>query len=130
MTTEHLDPYVDKAAALVTLLAERADTARQLGRLTDDVVDELGAAGLITLVSPRGRGGAQVSLETFVRVLEELARGCGSTSWVCGVYGAALYMLSSFPDEAQDEVFSDPAPKSVAAFQPRAPRSAPTAATA
>jgi alkylation response protein AidB-like acyl-CoA dehydrogenase len=118
MTTEHLDPYVDKAAALVTLLAERADTARQLGRLTDDVVDELGAAGLITLVSPRGRGGAQVSLETFVRVLEELARGCGSTSWVCGVYGAALYMLSSFPDEAQDEVFSDPAPKSVAAFQP------------
>jgi alkylation response protein AidB-like acyl-CoA dehydrogenase len=118
MTTEHLDPYVDKAAALVTLLAERADTARQLGRLADDVVDELGTAGLITLMAPRSRGGAQASLETFVRVQEELARGCGSTSWVCGVYAAALYMLASFPDEAQDEVFTDPAPKSVAAFQP------------
>lgn len=118
MTTEHLDPYVDKAAALVPLLAERADTARQRGRLADDVVDELGAAGLITLMASRGRGGAQVGLRTFVRVLEELARGCGSTSWVCGVYAASLYMLSSFSDEAQDEVFSDPAPKSVAAFQP------------
>jgi alkylation response protein AidB-like acyl-CoA dehydrogenase len=118
MTAEHLDPYVDKAAALVTLLTERANTARQLGRLTDDVVDELGAAGLITLMAPRSRGGAQASLETFVRVQEELARGCGSTSWVCGVYAAALYMLASFPDEAQDEVFTDPAPKSVAAFQP------------
>jgi alkylation response protein AidB-like acyl-CoA dehydrogenase len=116
--TEQPDPYIDKAAALAPLLIEQGDAARRLGRLTDDVVDALGAAGLITLMAPRNRGGAQASLATFVRVQEELARGCGSTSWVCGIYTAALYVLSFFPDEAQDEVFTDPAPKSAFAFQP------------
>ena len=52
MTAEYLDPHIDRAAGLVPLLTERADMARQLGRLTDDVVEELGAAGLITLMAP------------------------------------------------------------------------------
>jgi len=111
------DP-VHAAAALVPLLAERAGEARRLGRLTDDVVAALDEAGLIRLMAPKQHGGLQVPLATFVGVLDELARGCGSTSWVCGIYAASLYMLSSFTDEAQDEVYASADPKTVAAFQP------------
>ncbi|WP_084216253.1 indole dioxygenase [Pseudonocardia spinosispora] len=105
-----------RAAALVPELDKRADTARELGRLTDESVALIREAGLVTSLAP---GGARAPLGTFVRVLEELARGCGSTSWVCGIYAASLYMLSSFDDEAQDEVYSTSAtPTVLAAFQP------------
>lgn len=116
--TAVLDSLVHNAAGLVPLLWERAEQARVLGRLTDDVVAALDEAGLVRMMAPRSRGGSQASPEAFVRVQEELARGCGSASWVCGVYAAALYMISSFTDEAQDEVFATPSPKSVAAFSP------------
>jgi alkylation response protein AidB-like acyl-CoA dehydrogenase len=115
-----VDPsgFVQVASRLIPQLEARAEEARHCGRLTDDVVATLEESGLLMLLAPRSRGGHQASLGTFVRVLEELARGCASTSWVAGVYATAAYMLCSFTDEAQDEVFSSAAPKSVAAFQP------------
>lgn len=123
MSVEHelmsdAESLVDTASRLIPLLREQANEARSLGRLTDEVVAGLEDAGLIRLMAATSRGGHQASLGTFVRVQEQLARGCGSTSWVCAVYAAALYMISSFTDEAQDEVFATANPKSVAAFQP------------
>jgi alkylation response protein AidB-like acyl-CoA dehydrogenase len=112
------DPLVLAASRIGPQLQARAEDARQLGRLTDDVVAALEDSGLLMLMAPRSRGGHQASLGTFVRVQEELARACGSTSWVCGVYAAALYMICSFTDQAQDEVFARPNPKAVAAFKP------------
>ncbi|MYS79274.1 acyl-CoA dehydrogenase family protein [Embleya scabrispora] len=113
--TEHL---VRAAADLVPRLLADAPKSRALARLTDEVVHALAEAGLVTALAPRSRGGSQVPLGDFVRIQEELARGCGSTSWVTGVYAAALYMLSAFTDEAQDEVYATATPKSVAAFKP------------
>lgn len=110
---------VQAALEITPKVAARAEEARSLGRLTDDVVGLLEDAGLLGLLTPRGRGGAEASLATFVRVNEELAAGCGSTSWVTGIYAAARYMLSSFDDRAQDQVYgSAEHPKLLAAFQP------------
>lgn len=112
------DRFVEPAAELVPQLLARAPKSRALGRLTDDVVAALESSGLLLTLAPKRRGGAQAPLGSFVRIQEELARGCGSTSWVTGVYAAALYMLGSFTDEAQDEVYSSAHPKLVAAFKP------------
>src|SRR5262249_13054133 len=105
------------AAELAPKLAARADEARELGRLTDEAVGLLAEAGMFRLLAPKERGGGQVSLGTFMGVTEELATGCGSASWVTGIYAAALYMLASFPDAAQDEVYTSARdPKVLAAF--------------
>lgn len=115
---QETEPLVRAAADLVPQLRASAPESRDLGRLTDDVVRALEEAGLITSLAPKARSGAQVPLADFVRIGEELARGCGSTSWVASVYAAALYMLSAFTDEAQDEVYATVNPKTVAAFKP------------
>jgi alkylation response protein AidB-like acyl-CoA dehydrogenase len=113
-----VEPLVRAAAELVPKLLADAEKARRLGRLTDEVVAALDESGIVTQLAPRSRGGGQAPVNVFVRVLEELARGCGSTSWVAGIYAASLYMIAAFSDEAQDEVYATASPRSAAAFKP------------
>jgi alkylation response protein AidB-like acyl-CoA dehydrogenase len=106
------------AAALVEPLRERAATAESLRRLPDETVEDLERSGLLRLTVPVSRGGYQVSPATFLRVITELARGCASTSFVTTVYAGVPFLVSLFPDEAQDEVFASPNPKVINTFNP------------
>ncbi|EFG78527.1 acyl-CoA dehydrogenase, C-terminal domain protein [Mycobacterium parascrofulaceum ATCC BAA-614] len=122
-TDEALEPdteeqLIAKAAQLSTLLAEHADEASQLTRPADTVIEALRDAGMFKLTTPRSRGGYQVSLQTFIRIGEELARGCASTSWVTSIYNGGIYMSCTFPDRALDEVFADGAPLMCSNFTP------------
>jgi alkylation response protein AidB-like acyl-CoA dehydrogenase len=109
---------ITAAKELAPLLASHADEAARLGHPADEAIGAMADAGLFSLSAPKSRGGHEESLRTFIRVHEELARGCASTSWVSGIYNGALYMIASFSDEAQEEVYSVRHPKSVAAFNP------------
>ncbi|WP_416985970.1 acyl-CoA dehydrogenase family protein [Streptomyces sp. T028] len=110
---------VETATRLIPLLREKTEEARQLARPTDEVISALEDSGLLTILAPKSRGGRQLSLRTFAEVSEELGRACGSTAWVYGIYATTLYMLSAFPDEAQDEVYSSvPVPKMIGSFNP------------
>lgn len=109
---------VETAAGLVPLLEANAEDARQLGRPADEAIAALEDSGLLMLMAPKIRGGQQASLSTFISMGEELARGCGSTAWVASIYIGTLYMVAGFSDEAQDEVYSVGAPKTLAAFNP------------
>ncbi|BCO49687.1 acyl-CoA dehydrogenase family protein [Mycobacterium avium subsp. hominissuis] len=122
-TDEALEPdteeqLIAKAAELSALLAEHADEASQLTRPADTVIEALRDAGMFKLTTPRSRGGYQVSLPTFIRIGEELARGCASTSWVTSIYNGGIYMSCTFPDRALDEVFADGAPLMCSNFTP------------
>lgn len=122
-TDEALEPdteeqLIAKAAQLSTLLAEHADEASQLTRPADTVIEALRDAGMFKLTTPRSRGGYQVSLQTFIRIGEELARGCASTSWVTSIYNGGIYMSCTFPDRALNEVFADGAPLMCSNFTP------------
>lgn len=122
-TDEALEPdteeqLIAKAAELSTLLAEHADEASQLTRPADTVIEALRDAGMFKLTTPRSRGGYQVSLQTFIRIGEELAHGCASTSWVTSIYNGGIYMSCTFPDRALDEVFADGAPLMCSNFTP------------
>lgn len=122
-TDEALEPdteeqLIAKAAELSTLLSEHADEASQLTRPADTVIEALRDAGMFKLTTPRSRGGYQVSLPTFIRIGEELARGCASTSWVTSIYNGGIYMSCTFPDRALDEVFADGAPLMCSNFTP------------
>ena len=64
-------------------------------------------AGFYRILQPRRFGGYEFDIETFYRVVMELARGCPSTGW-CFCLGAAhvLQVAALFPLEAQQEVFA------------------------
>ncbi|HEU4690570.1 MAG TPA: acyl-CoA dehydrogenase family protein [Vicinamibacterales bacterium] len=109
---------VDRAAALVPLLFERAPAAEKARRVSDATLDALSEAGIFSMTAPTRYGGAEVDFQTQCEVLANLARGCPSTSWVATIYSAMSWLVGTFPDQAQDEIFADRDPRISGVFSP------------
>jgi alkylation response protein AidB-like acyl-CoA dehydrogenase len=109
---------VDQAAALVPLLLERAPAAEQARRVSDATFDALSEAGIFSMTAPKRYGGAEVNFETQCDVLAHLARGCPSTSWVATIFSAMSWLVATFPDQAQEEIFADRDPRISGVFSP------------
>jgi alkylation response protein AidB-like acyl-CoA dehydrogenase len=109
---------VDRAAALVPMLAERAPHAEQLRRVPDESFDALSKAGVFLMTAPRRYGGAEVNFQTQCDVLAHIARGCPSTSWVATIYSAMSWLAATFPDQAQEEIYADGDPRISGVFAP------------
>ena len=73
------------------------------------------------MLIPRMFGGLEVGVETFAKVMIEIARGCPSTGWgLCLASGHALQVGSFFSEQAQADVFGyDGDFRCAAAFAPR-----------
>lgn len=100
---------IDRAAALIPALRERAAEAERLRRLPDANVAALKRAGLLKILQARRSGGHQLSLHVHVDTVATVARGCGSTAWCMGVVHAHSWLIASFPEAAQDETYgADP----------------------
>ena len=100
---------LDRAAALIPALRERAAEAERLRRLPDANVAALKRAGLLKIVQARRTGGYQLSLHAHIDAVATVARGCGSTAWCMGVVHAHSWLIASFPEAAQEETYgADP----------------------
>jgi 3-hydroxy-9,10-secoandrosta-1,3,5(10)-triene-9,17-dione monooxygenase len=96
---------IARAAAMRPLLersAERTDAAR---RLADEIVQALHETGLCRLMIPRRFGGYQTSIRTYIEVMTELGRGCGSTAWVASLVNVCAWLASLFPERAQRDIW-------------------------
>jgi alkylation response protein AidB-like acyl-CoA dehydrogenase len=109
---------VDRAAALVPLLLERAPAAEQARRVPDETFDALSEAGIFLMTAPKAYGGAEADFQTQCDVLAHLARGCPSTSWVATIFSAMSWLAGTFPDRAQEEIFADGDPRISGVFSP------------
>lgn len=112
------EELIARARDLAPLVAKHADEASRLTRPVDEVIEALDAAELFKLTTPRNRGGYQVSMRTFTKVSEELAKADGSISWVTSIYNGDIFMLCSFPDDTLDELFTDGVPRVCCNFNP------------
>jgi len=95
-----------KAAALVPLLRAKAAEIEREGRIPDEVLAAIDAAQLFRLRTPQRFGGFEADIRTYMDVVTELGRGCGSTSWIAFISIATVWIAALFPDEAQREVFA------------------------
>lgn len=109
---------VERAAALVPMLRERAASAERARCLADETVDALAEAGIFRMTAPVRYGGVEADFRTQCDVLAELARGCPSTSWVATILSAMSWLAGTFPDAAQDEIFGDGDPRISGVFSP------------
>jgi 3-hydroxy-9,10-secoandrosta-1,3,5(10)-triene-9,17-dione monooxygenase len=84
--------------------AEDTDTLR---RLPDEIVAALKETGLCRLMVPKRFGGYETDIHTYIQVMSELGRGCGSTSWVASLINVCAWLASLFPERAQRDVWDN-----------------------
>jgi 3-hydroxy-9,10-secoandrosta-1,3,5(10)-triene-9,17-dione monooxygenase len=85
------------------------DLARQMElerKLDDDLVEDMEAAGLFSVIVPKRWGGAGLGPHELNEVVEVVAHGDVSTAWVTGFYNFHNWFLCRYPLEVQEELFA------------------------
>jgi len=102
------DGMIARAAGFrAQLVAEQAETERRT-YFSPDLHEAFRDAGFYRLYVPRRYGGYEFGVPTFVRVVQEIARGCVSTAWCLGLsMNHALQVGSWWSPGAQDAIFGD-----------------------
>ncbi|HVC25347.1 MAG TPA: acyl-CoA dehydrogenase family protein [Acidimicrobiales bacterium] len=77
------------------------------GRFPAYQLDALAAAGLYGILAPRESGGLGADPPTYARVLEELASGCLTTTFVWAQHHNAVRALAAAPPALRDRFLPD-----------------------
>ncbi len=101
------EELLQRAAALVPSLRERAAEAERERRIPQVTIDDLHANGLWRILRPRKYGGYLTDVGTMFEVIAELGRGCGSTAWVYANLISHNWMLPYWPAACVEAVWDD-----------------------
>src|ERR1700722_9632335 len=96
---------LERPNALIPQLRSRTDEPDRVGNLDDQTIQELVDSELLKTMVPRAFGGLEQDWIVFSQILEALGRGCGSTGWVMNAYLCTTFVVATFPERAQREVF-------------------------
>jgi len=94
-----------RAASIRPLLEQNADETDRLRHLPAANVEVLIETGLCRLMMPRRLGGYESGIRTYIEVIAEIGRGCGSTAWTASLLNVCAWLASLFPERAQREVW-------------------------
>jgi resorcinol 4-hydroxylase (FADH2) len=97
---------LERAAALVPILAERAAETERQRQVPAQSVAELTEAGLFRVLQPKRFGGYEYDFNLLIRLIAEISRGCGSTGWIYGLAATSQWILALFPPAVQEEIWS------------------------
>ncbi|QDQ91355.1 flavin-dependent monooxygenase [Rhodococcus sp. WB9] len=90
---------------LLPMIAECADKVDESRRVSEQVIRELGDAGLFKMLQPRRYGGTESNPVHFYEVVRAVSGVCGSTGWLASVLGVHPWHLALFDDRAQNDVW-------------------------
>ncbi|MEJ2871235.1 acyl-CoA dehydrogenase family protein [Actinomycetospora sp. OC33-EN08] len=96
---------VGRAAKVVPLLARNAVATEDARRVVEENIAAIEEAGLFSIMRPERFGGLQTDFRTKLEVSRELARGCGSTSWVTTLMNVCSWFTALWPEQAQQDVW-------------------------
>ena len=96
---------LDRARALVPVLAGRAVETERQRRVPDATIADFHRSGLFRILQPKRFGGRELDFSVFALITRELARGCASSAWVYCVVEELFWVLATFPEQAQTEVW-------------------------
>ncbi|MDR8104998.1 acyl-CoA dehydrogenase family protein [Burkholderia cenocepacia] len=105
--TIDVDSLMAAAANIVPFLRETARDTEKARRVSDEAIDRLREAGLLSIMVPRRFGGLECDVPTMARLIGEIARGCGSTAWVYGVSVSQCWVVSAFSERVQKEIWAE-----------------------
>ncbi|MEA2178816.1 MAG: hypothetical protein QOG77_2113 [Solirubrobacteraceae bacterium] len=103
------DELIQRAVDLQPLLAKNAAQTELDRRVVEENIQAIKDAGLLKLTVPKRFGGYEVPIRTKIEVSAALAEACGSTAWVTGLTNVCNWLVGTYPDAAQQEIFgADP----------------------
>lgn len=104
----HIDDHeiITRAAEIATRLTARGAAAEQAGRLPQETIDEIVAAGIMRLGVPVRYGGFELPYPVVPQVSRMLGRGCLATSWTIGILVGHNFQMGFWPQLAQDEFWA------------------------
>jgi alkylation response protein AidB-like acyl-CoA dehydrogenase len=116
---------VHSARALRPHILQCRDAIDEQRQLPADLLEALRAAGLFRLQTPREFGGYELDFNTFMEVIEEVARADGSVAWTLAVCNAGI-LCGTLSDAAARTLFGETADVLTAgSFNPRGGRAVP-----
>lgn len=104
-TPFHNHPLYQRALAMIPSLRERelqTESERKVPRATLDAFHD---GGFLRLMQPSRYGGDSGDIELFSKIVQVFASGCASSGWVYAVLGEMQWVIATFPQQAQDEVW-------------------------
>ncbi|WP_438727559.1 acyl-CoA dehydrogenase family protein [Parasphingorhabdus sp. DH2-15] len=108
----------EKVAALLPDIASRADEIEAAGRMPLDIADDLAAAGVYAMVTPKSFGGFELSPPEIVAVLHAISRSEASTGW-CAMIGATTAVNAAYlPRDIAQSIYGNPLIKTGGVFAP------------
>ena len=117
---------LQRAAALVPALADRAAQAEQQRQIPAATIADFKSAGLMRIGAPDRFGGAGLDCDTIFEAAAELGRGCGSSAWCFAVWSIHNWVMGHFPEQAQEEYFAgSPETLSSSAYNPSGAKATP-----
>ncbi len=96
---------VERARAIAPLISSEADEIERTRRLTPPVVSALIENGLYRVLLPQSIGGSEAPLETFMQMLEEVAKADASTAWCLGQCSVCAMTAAYLDPETAKEIF-------------------------
>jgi indole-3-acetate monooxygenase len=97
---------LDEVRRLAPAIRARADEIEAARCLPADLLDDLRAAGLFRMLTPRSHGGDEVGLLASMEVLETLAVADGATGWTAMIGAESPQLLSLLPCETYDALYA------------------------
>jgi alkylation response protein AidB-like acyl-CoA dehydrogenase len=96
---------VDRVRELQPLIRQNAAQGEQDRRVTQEVIDAIAAAGLFKIAQPRRYDGYETSMRTMLDVSAALGEADGGTAWVVTLLNVCAWMIGTYPQQAQDDVW-------------------------
>jgi alkylation response protein AidB-like acyl-CoA dehydrogenase len=94
-----------RVASASSQIKARAHTTEKSGRVPAENIRALRDIGYFEIVKPRAFGGYEYDFDTLVDLNIDLAKVCASTAWVGGLLSAHQWLIASFPEQAQRDVW-------------------------
>jgi len=104
LTSEQL---VERATRLRPQLLACQEECERLRTLPESTRRAFLEAGFYRILQPRRFGGYELGLDTFTRVMSEIARACPSSGWTLALTAGHAHTVTRWPLDVQTELFGD-----------------------
>ncbi|HLJ05797.1 MAG TPA: hypothetical protein VKT26_05970 [Acetobacteraceae bacterium] len=101
------DHLLAAARALLPALQDRANATNAARDVPSETIADYHRANILRIIQPRRFGGLQLRFSLFSRIVEILTEACPSSAWVYAVLGEHQWLLASYPEQAQIDIWGD-----------------------
>ncbi|MCP3822754.1 acyl-CoA dehydrogenase family protein [Streptomyces sp. A3M-1-3] len=113
-----LEAMLEAVRGIAPAIAANTYEAETRRWIPEENIELLEKAGVFGIAVPERFGGLDLPVADQARILTEIARSCGSTSWVSMVWMSSAWIATLYPDRAQEEIFANGSVRISGGFTP------------